>query len=98
MGLLVECKKLEALAGRLPGKRWGPRPLDIDIISHNGRRIRTPWITLPHPRVMERPFALAPLSELAPKWAPRGSETIVNRLRILNPQAGAVRIYRAKAH
>ena len=66
MGLLTELKRLEALAGRRPGPRWGPRPLDIDIAAYGGRRLRSPLLTLPHPRLLERRFALAALAELSP--------------------------------
>jgi len=62
MGLLVELKRLEAAAGRRPGKRWGARPLDIDILRCGRLRLKTPWLRLPHPRILERAFVLAPLS------------------------------------
>ncbi|MBI5210740.1 MAG: 2-amino-4-hydroxy-6-hydroxymethyldihydropteridine diphosphokinase [Elusimicrobia bacterium] len=80
MGLLAECKRLEALAGRRPGRRWGPRPLDVDIIDFGGRRLRGPWLTLPHPRAARRPFVLAPLAELAPSLRLAGGATAARRL------------------
>ncbi|MBI4347521.1 MAG: 2-amino-4-hydroxy-6-hydroxymethyldihydropteridine diphosphokinase [Elusimicrobia bacterium] len=64
MGLLTECKRLEALAGRRPGRRWGPRPLDIDIVLYGMERIRRRWLTVPHPQAVRRDFVLRGLREL----------------------------------
>ena len=66
MGLLIELKRIEALAGRKPGKRWGPRSLDIDIITYGDQKIKTPWLTVPHPEATKRSFVLVPLLEIAP--------------------------------
>jgi 2-amino-4-hydroxy-6-hydroxymethyldihydropteridine diphosphokinase len=93
IGLLVEVKRLEALAGRRPKGRWTARPLDIDILRYGNLRSRTPWLTLPHPRILDRPFVLAPLCELAPAWNPDGKRSVAGRLRRLNPGPGTVRIY-----
>jgi len=68
MGLLVEIKRLEALRGRRPGRRWGPRPLDLDILFYGRRRLRTRWLRLPHPLALERRFVLQPLLEVRPRW------------------------------
>lgn len=92
-GLLIECKRLEARSGRKPGPRWGPRPLDIDILKYGRLRIKTPWLTLPHPLVMDRPFALAPLLDVAPSWKPNGRTTVARRLAALNPSPAIVRIF-----
>lgn len=70
MGLLIEAKRLEALAGRRPGIRWGARALDVDLVALGRERVRTPWLTVPHPAMAERAFAAAPLSEVAPSWKP----------------------------
>lgn len=69
MGLLIECKRLEALAGRRPAARWSARPLDVDVAAYGRLRLRTPWLQVPHPRVRERAFALAPLRDVAPGYA-----------------------------
>ena len=47
-------------------RRWGPRPLDIDILAYDDLRSTTPKLTLPHPRLFERAFVLVPLAEIAP--------------------------------
>lgn len=91
MGLLVVAKCLEAAAGRRPGPRWGARALDVDVVDWGGRRARTPWLTLPHPRVAERAFALAPLSDVAPRWRPDGRRTVAALLAAKNPGPDVVR-------
>lgn len=94
MGLLVELKRLEAGAGRRPGLRWGARPLDIDILDYGGLRLRTAWLTLPHPRVVERAFALAPLADVAPGWSPDGRRSVVELLGRLKPDPGTVKLFK----
>ena len=68
MGLLLEAKRLEAAAGRRPGIRWGARALDVDLVTFGSERTRTPWLTLPHPAMSGRAFAVAPLSDVNPSW------------------------------
>lgn len=46
--------------------RWGPRPLDIDILTYGDIALDDPALTLPHPRLHERAFVLVPLAEIAP--------------------------------
>ena len=93
MGLLIEAKILEAAAGRKPGIRWGSRPLDVDIIACGGLRVKTPWLTVPHPRVAERAFALAPLADVAGGWKPDGKRTARQLLAALNPDPNTVRLW-----
>jgi len=64
--VLAVAKALEMAAGRRPGPRSGPRPLDIDLLLYDDRRSAAPELTLPHPRLAERRFVLAPLAEIAP--------------------------------
>jgi 2-amino-4-hydroxy-6-hydroxymethyldihydropteridine diphosphokinase len=71
--LLVELKRLELSLGRDPkGRRWGPRPIDLDILAFGGRCITDPDrdLIVPHPRLQERRFALEPLAELDPGLRP----------------------------
>ena len=63
--LLALCQGIERVCGRVPGPRWGPRALDIDILDYDGRVLATPGLTLPHPRLAERAFVLVPLAEIA---------------------------------
>jgi 2-amino-4-hydroxy-6-hydroxymethyldihydropteridine diphosphokinase len=46
--------------------RWGPRPLDLDLIAYDDLSLAEPGLTLPHPRLFERAFVLVPLAEIAP--------------------------------
>jgi 2-amino-4-hydroxy-6-hydroxymethyldihydropteridine diphosphokinase len=65
--LLEIGKELETGAGRdLSGERWGPRPLDIDILRVGDEHIDEPDLVVPHPRLHQRAFVLAPLADLAP--------------------------------
>ncbi len=65
-GLLEECRRLEAAAGRVRRVHWGPRTLDADVLWIDGVTVETAELTVPHPRWRERRFVLAPLRELAP--------------------------------
>jgi 2-amino-4-hydroxy-6-hydroxymethyldihydropteridine diphosphokinase len=62
--LLGVAKEVERLLGRRPGPRWGPRPIDIDVLFYGGETVAQPELTIPHPLVAERAFVLAPLSEV----------------------------------
>jgi 2-amino-4-hydroxy-6-hydroxymethyldihydropteridine diphosphokinase len=65
--LLGVAKALEGEAGRDPdGERWGPRPLDIDILMVGDDRVDDPDLVVPHPRIHQRGFVLAPLADVAP--------------------------------
>jgi 2-amino-4-hydroxy-6-hydroxymethyldihydropteridine diphosphokinase len=72
--LLGLCQQLEATAGRVREERWGPRTLDVDVLWIEGYTSDAPDLTVPHPRMWERRFVLAPLSELAPELLPVGWE------------------------
>ena len=68
--LLRVAKALEAAAGREPpepGKRWGPRPLDIDILMIGDEQVDEPDLIVPHPRIHQRAVVLAPLADVAPE-------------------------------
>ncbi|MEM5515736.1 2-amino-4-hydroxy-6-hydroxymethyldihydropteridine diphosphokinase [Henriciella sp. AS95] len=64
--LLALCKGLETEMGRVPGERWGPRLMDIDLLWMEGETRASEGLTLPHPRMTERAFVLVPLGEIAP--------------------------------
>jgi 2-amino-4-hydroxy-6-hydroxymethyldihydropteridine diphosphokinase len=66
--LLLELKSMEAAYGREnTGVRFGPRPLDFDIIFFSDRVIDTVNLVVPHPRMQYREFVLRPLCDLAPE-------------------------------
>jgi dihydroneopterin aldolase/2-amino-4-hydroxy-6-hydroxymethyldihydropteridine diphosphokinase len=73
--LLRRCHRVERLAGRVRQVRWGPRTLDIDLLFYDDAVIETPELSVPHPRVGERRFVLAPLAEVAPERCPPGWDT-----------------------
>jgi 2-amino-4-hydroxy-6-hydroxymethyldihydropteridine diphosphokinase len=64
--LLAVCKAIERRLGRRPGPRFGPRPIDIDILLYDRKTIDQKNLTVPHPRMHERRFVLVPLQEIAP--------------------------------
>ena len=65
---------MEQTAGRVRTVRWGPRTLDVDVLWVDGVTVDKPDLQVPHPRLRERPFVLAPLAELAPDIVPPGWE------------------------
>ena len=70
--LLDVCLAAERRLGRIRGKRWGPRTLDIDILAIEGRSIASARVSLPHPRMTDRAFVLAPLADIAPDLVVNG--------------------------
>jgi len=70
--LLAACKAVEAAMGRQARERWGPREIDVDVLLMAGVEMETPDLTLPHPRMLQRRFVLAPLADLVPEWKVRG--------------------------
>ena len=64
--LLALCLAIERESGRERRERWGPRTLDIDILTYGSETIDRPGLQVPHPRIAERAFVLAPLAEIAP--------------------------------
>jgi 2-amino-4-hydroxy-6-hydroxymethyldihydropteridine diphosphokinase len=65
-GLLMLLKKIENEAGRRPGRRWGPRVLDIDILLYDNLQVAEDDLSIPHPLMHKRVFVLEPLAEIAP--------------------------------
>jgi 2-amino-4-hydroxy-6-hydroxymethyldihydropteridine diphosphokinase len=68
LALLATLQRVEQSFGRDRAKerRWGPRPLDLDLIAYDDVAMEQPELTLPHPRLFERAFVLVPLAEIAP--------------------------------
>lgn len=64
--LLHQIKRVENDMGRAPTRRWGPRLIDIDILFYDQVVIEDEGLTIPHPRVAERAFVLAPLAVINP--------------------------------
>jgi len=66
LDLLVTMQEIELMAGRTRDLHWGPRTLDLDLISYGEMVIEEPHLTLPHPRAFERAFVLEPWLEIDP--------------------------------
>lgn len=84
--LLALGQRLEAGAGRdrAVEERHGPRPLDVDVLWVDGETVADADLTVPHPRIWERRFVLAPLADLAPDLVPDGwTETAVGEVRVV---------------
>jgi 2-amino-4-hydroxy-6-hydroxymethyldihydropteridine diphosphokinase len=64
--LALALRRIEAQLGRRSRQRWGPREIDIDILTYGDLSVETETLTIPHPKMMERAFVLVPLAEIAP--------------------------------
>jgi 2-amino-4-hydroxy-6-hydroxymethyldihydropteridine diphosphokinase len=64
--LLQTAQAAEAAAGRVRNGRWGPRTLDVDVLLVEDQYVNDADLTVPHPRMWDRPFVLIPLADLAP--------------------------------
>jgi 2-amino-4-hydroxy-6-hydroxymethyldihydropteridine diphosphokinase len=68
LDLLHALQALERELGRLPGIRWGPRAIDLDILIYDDLETSGEGLRLPHPRLYERAFVLVPLAEIDPAF------------------------------
>jgi len=96
LALVVALKSLERALGRVPGRRWGPRAVDLDLLVFGRHRIHVAraaaarsadptrtgvqWLDVPHAAARERLFVLAPLADLAPRLVPPGWGVTVKRM------------------
>ncbi|MCB1507119.1 MAG: 2-amino-4-hydroxy-6-hydroxymethyldihydropteridine diphosphokinase [Hyphomicrobiaceae bacterium] len=64
--LLERCLDVERKLGRVRAQKWGPRIIDLDVLVHLDGAVNEPDLVLPHPRITERAFVLAPLADVAP--------------------------------
>ena len=90
LALLRAMRAIERRHGRQRSHRNAPRTLDLDLLIFGTRHIDTPELVLPHPRLCERAFALAPMADLAPdlelggvalrEWLARAAGQRVERL------------------
>jgi 2-amino-4-hydroxy-6-hydroxymethyldihydropteridine diphosphokinase len=77
--LLDLCLDAERRLKRVREERWGPRLIDIDILVFGDRVIHETGLEVPHPRMLERAFVLAPLAEIAPGLVV-GGRSVADRL------------------
>ena len=62
--LLAALRALERRLGRVPGERWGPRIIDLDLLTYDDLEADEPALRIPHPHLRERAFVLVPLAEI----------------------------------
>jgi 2-amino-4-hydroxy-6-hydroxymethyldihydropteridine diphosphokinase len=72
--LLGVCHRLESAAQRIRTERWGPRTLDVDILLYDDVRSDEADLVIPHPRMWQRRFVVAPLRDIAPELVPEDWE------------------------
>ncbi len=77
--LLRKIKSLETRLGRRHTRRYGPRPIDIDIIEYEGEAIRSSVLNIPHPEWQKRNFVLHPFKEVQADFVTREGRPL-NRL------------------
>jgi 2-amino-4-hydroxy-6-hydroxymethyldihydropteridine diphosphokinase len=90
-GWLARAHELEQAAGRTRDERWGPRTLDVDVVTvtgDDGRPVLSadPALTLPHPRAHERAFVLVPWASLDPTAVLPGRGRVSDLLAALPPE------------
>src|SRR4051812_18137579 len=64
--LLARLLEIEREIGRVRREKWGPRPIDLDLLLYGDQVIHAPGLTLPHPLMHQRRFVLEPLAQIAP--------------------------------
>ncbi len=87
--LLERCLAIEKELGRVRGERWGPRTIDIDLLTFGEEVIEEEGLIVPHPRIGEREFVLAPWAQLEPGYMiPPGTATVLQQLDQLRSHSG----------
>jgi len=90
--LLRRLKQIERDLGRVSGRRYGPRLIDLDIIFFGSRIVDAPGLAIPHPRLGERLFVLKPLADIAAEAAhPATGDTVLHLLEQLGDGTGVKR-------
>jgi 2-amino-4-hydroxy-6-hydroxymethyldihydropteridine diphosphokinase len=79
--LLKLLKAIEHRLGRRPERRWGPRPIDLDILFYGRAKVLTSELTIPHAGILDRAFVLAPLAEVLPGQLPHLGTSAADALR-----------------
>lgn len=89
--LLAELQRIETTVfDRKRDVRWGPRRMDLDILLYDDLILDAPGLVIPHPRVHERRFALAPLEEIAPEVVHPQLGKTVTQLQRAAPDTGSI--------
>jgi pantoate--beta-alanine ligase len=98
--LLDELQRIEAALGRLRTEHWGPRTIDLDLLLYDAIVLDTPRLTIPHPRMADRPFVLVPAAEIAPETLDPVTGCSLRELsaRVKRPIAPVATIADLRAH
>ncbi len=91
--LLARLLRIEYAAGRTREIERGPRTLDLDLLLYGDLRQQTEFLTLPHPRLHERRFVLAPFAELAPDLVHPALHTTIRELLAATTDRSDVRLW-----
>ena len=78
--LLHRCLEIETELGRVRDVRWGPRLIDIDVLTYSRQSVAEPDLELPHPRMADRAFVLIPLAEIWPDAPIGDGKTAISAL------------------
>ena len=93
LDLLHALKAIEGDLGRIPGPRFGPRSIDLDILLFADQVIDLPALQVPHPRLAERAFALRPLADIAlARRHPLLGKTVAQLLAEIGAEQGVLRL------
>ncbi len=90
--LLALCNRVERDLGRVRTVRWGPRTIDVDILLYGEQTVQHRDLVIPHPRLLERAFALVPLIEVAPGQRLPDGGSLTGALAKLAPVEGVVMV------
>jgi 2-amino-4-hydroxy-6-hydroxymethyldihydropteridine diphosphokinase len=82
--MLERLREIEQKLGRARSERWGPRPIDLDILMWGELRVDDPDLVIPHPRMHFRRFVMEPLVEIAPNARHPAGWSVVERWARLN--------------
>ncbi len=93
--LLHKLLETEELMGRVREERWGPRVIDLDLLIYNKVMMNTPFLELPHPRLVSRDFVLVPLADIAPDLLITGQGVTVREILEARKPASDVKLFLA---
>jgi 2-amino-4-hydroxy-6-hydroxymethyldihydropteridine diphosphokinase len=90
--LLNAAHDIEREGGRKERERWGPREIDVDILTYGEISLHENDLIIPHPLMGQRPFVLVPLSDIAPDWSHPLTGEFLSDLLLKTGREGIVRI------